>query len=153
MSAPTLWEEGHASGRRVVRLAITTGVLVTALDLLISPSLGLLFDIGFVLISVGAALMVRKQDFFMVGVLPPLLMVGLFLPIAVFGRQMLTSLDDSRAQALISALTHHSASLVIGYALCLVILVIRNQVINKHDHSKREGSPEPILITSGASEE
>lgn len=153
MSAPTLWEEGHASGRRVVRLAITTGVVLTALDLLISPGLGLIFDIGFVLICLGAGLGVRKSDFFMVGVLPPLLLLGLLFPLAIFGRAVLTSAHDSRAQALISGITHHAAALVIGYALCLLILVIRNLVINKHTHSKRAGSPEPILITSGVSEE
>ena len=153
MSAPTLWEEGHASGKRVVRLTITTGLLIAALDLLIGSGLGLVFDIGFGAICVGAALGVRKADFFIVGVLPPLLMIGLLLPIAAFMRDRLTTLEDSRAQALITGLTQHALALVIGYALSLLILIIRNLVINKHAHSKRLGSPAPILSTSGASEE
>lgn len=159
MSAPTLWEEGHSSGRRVVRLAITSGVLLAAFDLLISPSLGLVFDIGFVMICIAAALGVRKSDFFVIGVLPPLLMAGILLIISVFARDMLTSLTDSRAQAFVSGLTHRSAALVIGYGLCLLILAIRHQVLTKRaradraSHSKREGSPAPTLTTAGASKE
>ena len=47
------------SGSRVTRLAALAGLLVLAVDLLINGHLSALFDIGFVLICVGAALAVR----------------------------------------------------------------------------------------------
>ena len=36
----------------------------------------MLFDVAFVLVCVAAALAVRPRDFFVIGVLPPLLMAG-----------------------------------------------------------------------------
>ena len=71
------------AGSRVTRLAILACVLVVALDLAINGQLTLIFDLGFVLLCVGAALAVRPRDFFHVGVLPPLLLLGLISLVAM----------------------------------------------------------------------
>ena len=44
-----------------------------------SGGVGLFFDLGFVALCLGLALAVRPTDFFVVGVLPPLIMVGVFV--------------------------------------------------------------------------
>ena len=46
---------------------------------------GLFFDLCFVAICLAAALMVRPRDFFTVGVLPPLLMFGTMVLVALNG--------------------------------------------------------------------
>ena len=46
------------SGSRVTRLSVLAGLLLLAIDLSINRHLTLVFDIGFVLICVGAALAV-----------------------------------------------------------------------------------------------
>ena len=58
------------AGSRVTRLAVLGGLLVLALDLAINGQLTLIFDIGFVLLCVGAALAVRPRDFFPSGCCP-----------------------------------------------------------------------------------
>ena len=71
------------SGSRVTRLAVAAALVVLALDLAISHQLDFIFDIGFVLVCVGAALAVHPRDFFHVGVLPPLLLLGLISLVAI----------------------------------------------------------------------
>ena len=88
MSAPTLWEEGHLTGSRVIRLSVLAGLLVLAVDLLLGPELSLLFDLGFVVLCVTAALAVRPADFFVVAVLPPLLLLGLVIGAAGLGNTL-----------------------------------------------------------------
>ena len=77
------------SGSRVTRLAALTGVLVLSLDLLVNAHPSVLFDVGFVVICVGAALAVRPADFFRVGVLPPLLLLALMTVAALVHRAWL----------------------------------------------------------------
>ena len=127
MSQRTLWEEGHESGRQVVVLGVALALTSTALDLLLFGQLTVLFDIGFVLMCVAVALLVRPSDFFTVGVLPPLIMVVGFAILAVDRPGAIASPRDGLVQAVVSGLAHHSVALVCGYALCLVTLLARQR--------------------------
>lgn len=150
VSAPTLWEEGRWSATRVTRLSSFALILLVAADLIITSDLGVVFDSGFVIVCIATALAVRPEDFFRIGVLPPMQMLGIFVPLAVVHRSWIASADDGLVQALISALAHHSGALLAGYALCLVVLAIRHRVAA--GHSNRDVSPDPYRTTSAAPE-
>jgi len=115
------------SGSRVTRLSVLAGLLLLAIDLAINRHLTLVLDIGFVLICVGAALAVRPRDFFQVGVLPPLLLLGLVTLVALVQRDWVADAGDGLVQAVVSGLAHHSAALVCGYTLCLATLFARQR--------------------------
>ena len=123
----TLWEEGHTAGIRVVGLAVVLAGAVLLLDLAVADRVGVLFDLAFVAACVGGALLVRPRDFFAVGVLPPLLMLGLFVVAAAIHREALGGAGDGAVQAVVSGLSHHSIALGVGYALCLGVLGLRDR--------------------------
>ena len=125
----TVWEEGRESGREVVALGFALALTVVVVDVTTSLRVGLLFDLCFVLLCVALALAVRPDDFFVVGVLPPLLMAGLFVVLGSTTPASVGDPDDGTVQATISGLSHHSAALMVGYALCLAVLFIRQRVL------------------------
>ncbi len=125
----TLWEEGRRPGRLVANAAGLLVLLVVLADLTISRDITLLFDVAFVLTCVAAALAVRPRDFFVVGVLPPLLMAGTFAVLAMIFRGAIADPADGFLQAVVSGLAHHSGSLVVGYGLTLVVLAIRQVAV------------------------
>ncbi len=139
------------SGSRVIRLSVLAGLLLLMIDLAINRHLTLVFDIGFVLICVGAALAVRPRDFFQVGVLPPLLLLGLVTLVALIQRDWVADAGDGLVQAVVSGLAHRASGLLAAYVLTLAILAIRQRVLAAH--SKREGSPAPTRSTTGAPSE
>ena len=113
----TLWEEGRHPGHLVVVAAGVVVLVVVLLDLAIIDGLSPAFDVLFVLVCAGTALAVRPRDFFVVGVLPPLLMAGTVAVLAVLARDAVADPADGFLQALVSGLAHHSTALVVGYAL------------------------------------
>jgi hypothetical protein len=132
----TLWEEGRHPGRLVAHAAAAAALLVVVAHLIVTDELTLVFDIAFVMICVAAALAVRPRDFFVVGVLPPLLMAGTVLVLAVFARDAVADSGDGIVQATVSGLAHHAGALVLGYALALVVLALR-QVAMRNSGSIR----------------
>ena len=145
-----MWEEGRWSGRRVTRFSVLVCALLVALDVLATGHLGRIFDAGFVVLCVGMALAVRPRDFFQVGVLPPMLVLGTSVLLALGHRTAIAAAGDGFVQSVISGLAHHSGALFAGYALALAVLGIRVRVARRH--SKRAGSPAPYLISSGTPE-
>jgi ATP/ADP translocase len=120
-----LWEEGRRPGRQVVTLSTIGTLSVAGVNLLLTEELSLFFDLTFVVLCLIAALAVRPRDFFVVGVLPPLLMVATITLLAVFARSAVAEEVDSLVQAVVSGLAHHAGALVAGYALALAILAVR----------------------------
>jgi len=125
VSQGTLWEKGHTPGRRVATLAGAALVPVAVVNLLVGEKLDLLFDVGFVLICLTAAFSVRPRDLFVVGVLPPLLMLGANVALALLARRALAEPGDGLVQTVVSGLAHHAGALVVGYGLTLVVLALR----------------------------
>lgn len=146
-----MWEEGTWSGTRVTRLSVLLTLLLVGASALVHGELGLTFDVGFVLLCVFAALAVHPQDFFRVGVLPPFLLLGLCVVLALVWRDGIANGDDNLVQAVISGLAHRSGALFTGYALALVVLAIRQRVLVRRQASNRAASPAPYRSTSGTS--
>lgn len=139
------------SGSRVTRLAVLVGVLAVALDLAIHARLTPVFDVVFVLLCLGIALSVRPQDFFRVSVLPPLLLLGLVLLVALAHRAWVADAGDGLVQAVVSGLAHRATALMTGYLLVLAVLAVRQRVRRHHrGYSNRAGSPAPRRVTTGA---
>jgi hypothetical protein len=128
--ARTLWEEGHEPGRQVVALGLALTLTVVALDVGVSGRVGIFFDVAFVVVCLAAALLVRPDDFFTVGVLPPLVMLAVFALIAASRPGALAHPDDSIVQAVVSGLSHHAVALGVGYGACLVCLAIRDRFVH-----------------------
>ena len=146
------------AGSRVTRLAILACVPVLVLDLAINGRLTLTFDLGFVVLCVGAALAVRPRDFFHVGVLPPLLLAGLITVLAVVHTPWVAEPGDALIQAVVSGLAHRAGGLLAAYLLALAVLAIRQRVARKRRqqavaYSKRAESPAPTRATTGAPSE
>lgn len=135
----TLWEEGRKPGRLVANAAGLVVLLVVLVDLALHQHLSVLFDVCFVLVCLGAALAVRPRDFFLVGVFPPLLMAGTFAVLALLARGSVADPRDGLLQAVVSGLAHHSGYLVLGYALTLGVLAVR-QVARQHAGTIRAGA-------------
>ena len=82
------WPRGHESGRHVVALGLAVALTVVVVDLLLVGRLSLFFDLCFVALCLGLAFVVSLDDFFTVGVLPPLIMVAVFALLAIASPEM-----------------------------------------------------------------
>ncbi len=132
----TLWEEGTKPGPLVVLGAALLVLAVVLLDLAAFRGLTLLTDVCFVLVCAASALAVRPREFFVVGVLPPLLMAGTVVLLALVAREAVAEPADGFLQAVVSGLAHHAGALVAGYALTLALLALR-QVARRNAGSIR----------------
>ena len=122
-----IWEDGREPGRAVVALGIAVALTVIVVNVAMVGRVSMFFDLWFVLLCLGLALLVRPRDFFTVAVLPPLIMVGGFAAIAVDRPEAIAAAGDGIVQAVVSGLAHHSVALVCGYALCLATLFARQR--------------------------
>jgi Domain of unknown function (DUF6542) len=124
----TIWDEGRENGRAVVALGAAVALSAIAVNLAIVGRVSMFFDLWFVLLCLGLALLVRPRDFFTVGVLPPLIMLGAFVLLAAGRPEAIASPNDGLVQAVVSGLAHHSGALIAGYALCLLTLLARQRL-------------------------
>lgn len=123
--ARTLWEEGRLPGAQVAALALPAVLSTAALNLAMAGRLSLFFDLTFVVVCLVAAFAVRPRDFFVAGVLPPLLMLVTVTSLAALARGTVAEEVDSFAQAVVSGLAHHAGGLLAGYAAALIVLALR----------------------------
>ena len=149
--ARTLWEEGHESGSALVALGAAVLLTAVVLDRWWGGDLGWLFDAAFVLACVWLALAVAPRDFFTVGVLPPLLMLGAFVLLAFVDPGAIARKHDSPLQAVITGLADHAVALGLGYAVALALLALRQRWLTqaRRQARNREASPAPSRTISG----
>ena len=150
----TLWEEGREPGRQVVALGAALALSAVVIDVAVVGRVSLFFDLCFVTVCVAVALAVRPRDFFTVGVLPPLLMMGVFVLLGLTRPEAIADPGDGIVQAVVSGLSHHSVALVVGYLLCLGVLAMRQRMGQRMTQrsaqaANRSGSPAPRRTTSG----
>jgi hypothetical protein len=148
----TLWEEGHHPGPVVVAAVAAVVLMAVLLTEAFGASLGLFFDVVFVLCCLVAALMVRPRDFFVVGVMPPLALTATILLLALVDPGAVARADDSVVQATVSGLALHAQALAIAYALTLMILALR-QVALRNDgrlRAPREAAGRQVRETNPA---
>jgi hypothetical protein len=113
------WQVGRESGRSVIALAVAVTLTAVSIDMLLVGRLSLFFDLCFVALCLGLATLVRRGDFYLVALLPPLLMIVVFGFIAVVARDVVADPADSALQAVVSGVATHGLALFLGYALCL----------------------------------
>lgn len=135
--APTLWEEGRTPGSEVAALVVALLLTGVVFDLVTSLPLGLVFDLSFIALSMGAALSVRPADFFVIGVLPPLAMLLTVVLLATTEPASIARAGDGVAQATITGLSGHSVALVVGYVSCLAVLAVRRHVAERRRSEER----------------
>ncbi|GAA1971264.1 hypothetical protein GCM10009798_35100 [Nocardioides panacihumi] len=143
------WHPGHEPGRQVVALGLALALTAAVLDTLVTGSVTWVFDIFFVVLCAALAVLVAPRDLFTVGVLPPVIMLTVFVLVAFANADALGHRDDSVAQAVVSGLAHHSLALCLGYATCLALLAQRRHVQVAAHATKRDQSPAPSRTTSG----
>lgn len=123
--AAALWSVGQEPGRQVVTLGLAAALTAVTLDLLLVGEVSIFFDLCFVALCLGLAVLVRTGDFMIVALLPPLLLIAVFTLLAAVMPETIADEGDNVIQALVSGIALHSAALVAGYALCLGWLVHR----------------------------
>lgn len=138
MSTSTVKMAGHSpaalarrdlSARQAITAAGTVMAAVTLLDVIIDGKIGLLFSIGFVLISVTTPLSVDARSLFGPGILPPLLMIAsiLILSIAVPAAIPADGISATAGtlQRLIAGVIDQATALIIGHLLALGTIGLR----------------------------
>lgn len=113
---------GREPGHQVVALSLAVLLTVVAIDVALVGRISVFFDLCFVVMCVAMAVLVRPPDYFTMGVLPPLLMLGVFGFLAFTDPGVIARPDDNVVQAVVSGLAMHSGALVSGYLLCLAVL-------------------------------
>ena len=126
---PTLWVKGRHPGRLVLRATSVILLVVLALNHLATGTLGLGFDLAFVAACAVTALWVRPQDFFMIGVFPPIFLGAVVIVLSIADPGAVARATDNAAQAVVSGLAHQAQTLVIGYGLTLVLIALRQVAI------------------------
>ncbi len=118
-------------GAQVVAAAVLVTGLVASANVALAGRLALFHDLTFVVVCLVAALAVRPRDFFVVGVLPPLLMFATVTVLAAVDRGFVADARDGLVQAVISGLAHHATALAAGYAAALVVLALRQVALRQ----------------------
>jgi hypothetical protein len=125
---PSALARRDLSARQAIVAACVAMAAVTALDLT-DGRLGLLFSVGFVLISVTVPLAVDVRSLFPTGVLPPALLIGSLLLVCVFASSAIQvdglADDAGLVGRFIAAVIDRGMTLVVGHGLALAIIAAR----------------------------
>ena len=130
--APDSLGGGREPGRQVVALGVALALTAVVLDLALSGSVGLLFDVVFVLGCVAMALAVRPSDFFHRRRAATAAHDRDLRPGRHHPPDAIADAGDGVVQAVVSGLSHHAGALVAGYLLALGVLAVRHRVIGRH---------------------
>ena len=117
--AEAFWEVGHEPGRQVVSLGVAVTLTAVSIDILLVGRLTIFFDLCFMALCLALATLVRRRDFYLVALLPPVLMTVVFGFVALVARDAVADPRDSLLQAVVSGVATHGVALFVGYALCL----------------------------------
>lgn len=107
--------------------AATLSVAALAVfDVALTERLSMFFDLCFILVGFGAALVVSSRGFFAVGVLPPLLLGAVVAVLAVLDPTTVTATHLAFVSTWLTGLAHHAAALVTTHTLVLATLALRS---------------------------
>lgn len=126
---PTLWMQGHHPGPLVLRATTMLLLAVVGLNYLATSTLGLGFDLVFIVACAVIALWVRPRDFFMIGVFPPIFLGAVVIVLGIADPGSVARASDNAGQAVVSGLAHQAQTLVIGYGLTLALIALRQVAI------------------------
>jgi len=134
------WEQRlQARTLRMARRELSAPAVVTvsaacmlgaaAVQLLLTDALGMFFGACFVLTSITAALVVRTDGFFVVGVLPPLLLIGVLTTVSVADPTAIDAPglaeDAGLLQRVIAGIVSQAGALVIGHGAAIAVIGLR----------------------------
>ena len=121
------------TSRAAVLCSVLALAAITGLDL-IDGQLGVVFAVGFVLVVITAAAAVQENGLFVVGVMPPFLLVGMLLAVAVIAPEsiVIAGLPETAGPLgiTLAAAIDYAVTLLIGYTIALVIIVARIWGVN-----------------------
>ena len=115
----------HQAPGRVVWAAVVVTAGVAAFDVALTGRLSMFFDLCFILVGLCAALDVRRDGLYAVGVLPPLLLGAVVAVLAVLLPSTLTDSRLAFASTWLTGLAHHGVALVSAHAVVLTIVGMR----------------------------
>jgi hypothetical protein len=121
---------GHELGAGAV-VIVSAGCLggAATVQVALTDHLGVFFGVCFVLATLTAALLVRADGFFTVGVLPPLLLLGILAAITAADPSAIDApgLSDEAGlvQRVIAGLVSQAPALVIGHGAALGVIGFR----------------------------
>jgi hypothetical protein len=107
--------------RGVVVVSLLSAVGCAVIDLLLTSTLTMFFDLCFIVVCLVGAMAVRRRDFFTTGVLPPLLLAVVVAALAVKSPSTFVQ-SGGVTTAFLTGLAEHATALVIGYAVALATL-------------------------------
>ena len=117
------------SAPAVVTVSAACVLGAAAVQLLLTDALGLFFGACFVLTSITAALVVRTDGFFVVGVLPPLLLIGVLTTVGVADPSAIDAPglaeDAGLLQRVIAGIVSQAGALVIGHGAAIAVIGLR----------------------------
>lgn len=136
----------------MVMVAVAATACVVLLNLLLVGRLSFFFDLCFVVICLAAGLLVRPGEVWNVALLPPALMVGTVVFLALLSPATVAEADDSAVQAMITGVTNHAAALMAGYLVFGVALWTGNETagVQEWDELEDDASLEPDDAFDGA---
>lgn len=117
--AKALWDVGQEPGRQLVALGMAVALTAVTIDVFIVGRVSLFFDLAFVTLCLGLAALVRLDDFFIVALMPPIMMLAVFTLVALVAPEALGEAGDGFTQTLVSGMVRHSWALLAGFVLCL----------------------------------
>ena len=132
---PLLWQRGREPAHALAALAVAVTLTLVVADTWIFATVGLLFDLGFVVLCGALALAVRPGEFILVGLFPPVVMLAVFTLFGLTNPDVVAHPDDGVVQAVVSGVSHHSLALFVGYAACLGCLGYRQRLLDARDAS------------------
>jgi hypothetical protein len=129
----------HRAAARVVGVAVLTTAGVVAFDVALTGRLSMFFDLCFILVGLCAALGVRRDGLYAVGVLPPLLLGAVVAVLAVVSPVALTDSRLAFASTWLTGLAHHGLALASAHAVVLAIVGIRATAEPRRTTARAEG--------------
>lgn len=125
------------TARGAVVLACVSLGAVTALDLT-DGRLGFLFSLGFVLAVGTAPLSVHVRSLLTTGVMPPVLLIGALLVVAIAAPEAIVvdglPADSGAFARTVAAVIDHGITLVVGHVLALAGIGVRVATAPRHEH-------------------
>jgi hypothetical protein len=141
--APRVWLRGREPSHALAALAVAVTLTLVVADTWMFATVGLLFDLGFVLLCGGLALAVRPGEFIVVGLFPPVVMLAVFTLFGLTTPGVIAHPDDGVVQAVVSGVSHHSLALFVGYAGCLGCLGYRQHLLDAQSQARSRDSLPP----------
>lgn len=127
--SPAALARRDLSARQAIVSACVVMAAITLLDIVVDGKLGTLFSVGFILIAVTTPLSVDVRALFAPGILPPLLMIGTILVVAIVSPSSIPAdgLASSAGtlQRLIAGIIDQATALVVGHLLALGFIGLR----------------------------